>query len=601
VSFADSNRVSLRYIVENPAAWGQTPASGVVRELRLTSSSLAASKETVTSDELRADRMVSSVVEVSATSGGDVNFEYSAGSQDDFIQQFVLGQWSRPMGFDQWKGATLSWVDSNTIRISGADYSTYFTVGRRIKTEGFANPNNNGYFEVSAVAFAGGNTNIDITGAAGTPVAEAGTAAARLFDANDVIVLNNATVEATASTNSFDGTGVFTSAIAAGQLKAGQKIHVNGLGYATGEILFDEVATTVSIEVDDGVNDPITYTFGGGAGELTPGADADDSAEALAAAILADVVAGNLNLKVSVATDTVTLVNMNDVNGSITEIADDDDNTTITDFTGASPTARGFFTVASANNDSVVVVEEIAADAAAGLPVTVKGSMLRNPGDVAAIQAQSTSIATSFNDVDKHLIQDGLRVGSWKMDVSSGAVVTGSFTFQGRETRRSLTDDAFLVGGSYVNLQAPATEVMNATTNVGSLTKNGVELATALQSIALEGDASLRNQMAVGSKFPRGIGTGRFQLTGTLTAYFENFAMYEAFIDHDTVSIGWSFTDLDGNTYFYTLPAIKITSDPVAPGGIDQDIMETMEFSAFRDQATACMIQIDRFSPTAFV
>lgn len=598
MSFADSNRVSLRYIVESPSAWGQTPASGVVRELRLTSSSLAASKETVTSDELRADRMVSSVVEVSAMSGGDVNFEFSAGSQDDFIQQFVLGTWTRPMGFDQWKGATLSWVDANTLRISGADYSDYFTVGRRIKTEGFANPNNNTYAEVAAVNFTGGNTDIDVTGVAGTPVAEAGAAAARLFDANDVFVLNNTGISAVAATNTLAGVGVFTSAIATGQLRSGQKIFVNGLGYATGSIQFDEVATTVSIEIDDGVNDPITYTFGGDPGELTPGADADASAAALAAAILADVVAGNLNLKVSVATDTVTLVNMNDVNGSITEVADADGNTTITDFTGASPTARGFFTVVSAGNDAIVVAENIAADATAGAPVTVKGSMLRNPGDVAAILAQSTSIATSFNDVDKHLIQDGLRVGAWKMDVSSGAIVTGSFSFQGRETRRSPTDDPFLVGGSYVNLQAPATEVMNATTNVGSLTKNGVSLATALQSIALEGDASLRNQMAVGSKFPRGIGTGRFQLTGTLTAYFENFEMYEAFIDHDTVSIGWSFTDLDGNTYYYSLPAIKITSDPVAPGGIDQDIMETMEFTAFRDQATACMIQIDRFSPT---
>jgi len=592
MAFADSNRVSLRYIIESPSAWGVTPASGVVREIRLTSSSLAASKETVTSDELRADRMVSSVVEVSAMSGGDINFEYSAGSQDDFLQQFVLGAWTRPMGFDQWRGNVLSWVDGTTFRISGADYTDYFTADRRIKTEGFGDSRNNGYFEIASVAFSGGNTNITIDAATPAPVAEAGGANARLFDANDVIVLNSTGISAVASTNTIAGTGLFAAARAAGQLNAGQKIFVNGLGYAVGSILFDEVATDVEIEIDDGVNTPISYTAGV---DYVVGASASDSAAALAAAIRASVAADLLNLKVTVATDTVTLVNLNSVAGSITEVADADGNTTVTDFTGASPTARGFFTILSVTDDAIVTVEDITADAASGQPVTIKGSMLRNPGNVAAIVAQSMSVATSFNDVDKHLLQDGLRNGSFSMEVASGSIVTGTISMQGRATT-SHSSTPFLEGGSYVNLQAPATEVMNATTNVGNLTKDGSALATALQSISLEGDASLRNQMAVGSKFPRGIGTGRFSLTGTIQAYFENFDLYDQFIAHETVSLGFSFTDIDTNTYFWTLPAIKITSDPVAPGGIDQDVMEQLEFTAFRDAATACMLQVDRFS-----
>jgi len=592
MAFADSNRVSLRYIIENPAAWGVTPASGVVREIRLTSSSLAASKETVTSDELRADRMVSSVVEVAAMSGGDINFEYSAGSQDDFLQQFVLGAWTRPMGFDQWRGETLSWVDGTTFRISGVDASAYFTADRRIKTEGFGDSRNNGYFEIASVAFSGGNTNITIDAATPAPVAEAGSADARLFDANDVIVLNSTGISAVAATNTIAGTGIFAAARAAGQLNSGQKIFVGGLGYAVGSILFDEVATDVEIEIDDGVNAPISYTAGV---DYVVGASAADSATALAAAIRASVAADLLNLKVTVNSATVTLVNMNNVNGSITEVADTDGNTTVTDFTGASPTARGFFTILSVSDDAIVVKEDITVNAAAGQPVTVKGSMLRNPGNVAAITAQSMSVATSFNDVDKHLLQDGLRNGSFSLEVASGSIVTGTISMMGRATS-SHASTPFLEGGSYTNLQAPATEVMNATTNVGNLTKDGQALATALQSVSLEGDASLRNQMAVGSKFPRGIGTGRFGLTGTIQAYFENFDLYDQFIAHETVSLGFSFTDIDTNTYFWTLPAIKITSDPVAPGGIDQDVMEQLEFTAFRDAATACMLQVDRFS-----
>ena len=94
MAFSDSNRASLRYIQESNTLWGTTPASGNTREVRLTSSSIAAGKETVVSDELRSDRMVSSVPEVSANSAGDINYEFSAGSHDDFVAAFLLGQWT---------------------------------------------------------------------------------------------------------------------------------------------------------------------------------------------------------------------------------------------------------------------------------------------------------------------------------------------------------------------------------------------------------------------------------------------------------------------------------------------------------------------------
>ena len=63
-----------------------------------------------------------------------------------------------------------------------------------------------------------------------------------------------------------------------------------------------------------------------------------------------------------------------------------------------------------------------------------------------------------------------------------------------------------------------------------------------------------------------------------------------------TRPIGFDFNDLDGNVYFYTIPALKLTADPISPTGIDEDIMEELEWSALRDPQTACQLQIDRFS-----
>jgi hypothetical protein len=102
--FADSNRARIRVIKEANNGWGLIPSSGATRELRYTSSSVTPHKNTVISDEIRADRMVADHIEVGANSTGDVGFEFSAGSHDFLLESFMYGTWTRPMTFDSVKG-----------------------------------------------------------------------------------------------------------------------------------------------------------------------------------------------------------------------------------------------------------------------------------------------------------------------------------------------------------------------------------------------------------------------------------------------------------------------------------------------------------------
>lgn len=483
MSFADANRASIRVIEET--VWGTTPANGATREVRLTSSSLSASKETVVSEELRADRMVSSITEVSASSEGDINFEFSAGAQDEFLAAFLMGAWSRPMSRDFWKGTEVSVTSTSAVTISGRDITGYLTTGHRVLLKGFTNPENNGYFQISSIAFTAGNTVITMVET--SLVIEAGTAAARLFDANDVIVFNNTTIASTST--GFTGTGTpFTAPIAAGQLRIGQKIVVDGLAGVTG-----------------------VYT--------------------------------------------------------------------ITALTG------GVITTSPAPNATV----------AAGNAVSIKGSMLRNPGNVTDITQRKFTIETAYTDIGQYMVQDGMVPGTFSLEIASGAIVTGTIGFQGRAT--SLQSSTVLSGAGYTVLDTTSGEVVNATTNVGSLRKDGAAVSAAIQSISLSGESNLRAQNAIGSKFARGIGSGRFNLTGAITAYFEDGELFNDFINHETVSLSFSITDPDGQSYVFTLPAIKFSADQIAPGGIDQDVFDNIEWTAFRDAATSCMLQIDRFSP----
>jgi hypothetical protein len=102
--------------------------------------------------------------------------------------------------------------------------------------------------------------------------------------------------------------------------------------------------------------------------------------------------------------------------------------------------------------------------------------------------------------VSQFFLTDGLRTGTISIEVSSGAIVKGSTKLMGKATVRS---NASKLGnaGTYIVLDAPATEVVSATANVGALLIDGVEAATAIQSIKLDIDGSLREQRAVGSKF----------------------------------------------------------------------------------------------------
>lgn len=606
--FADSNRSRMRYAKESDSAWGTTPVDGITRELRYTGSTLNAQKDTVTSEEIRADRMTPDIIETGAHSSGEINVEFSAGSHDDFMEGFVYGAWTRPMTFDSAKGSVLAWGDSNSFYINGIDLSDYFTAGHRFLTSGFKNKVNNGYFEISTITFDGGSDRTDITTVASTAIAEAGTAFSKMFDANDVFVLNNTHIRmgtAGASTIDSNSNNAFAAAIAAGQLNAGQKIFVDGLGYGVGSVTFADpgsalVAAGATVTISDGKITQV-FQFGGSPvlGHVMVVADVTD--EDVTAGNLTDAInalrpSGKLNVTATHAAGVVTLRNLNVTGGSVAKAGDTNTAITFVSFAGGNAAARGFFTVITATDDILTVSPQPPTINNTTIPVTVKGSMLRNPHAATDIIPHSFTFETGFEDVSQFFTADGQRIGTMSYNVASGAILTGSYGLQGRAMARAVTSKLGDTG-DYTVLNTTATPVANATVNVGQIFKNGVELSTALKTISFSGTNNLRDQMAVGSKFPVGIGAGRIEFTGNVEGYFSDGELWDNFINHDTVSLNFAVEDVDHNHYEFSFPAVVFSTDTVNPPGINQDIMENMEFMAKRDPITDCVIQIDRFSP----
>lgn len=87
-----SNRTALRTVRE--VTFGTTPATPAFKNIRYTGESLKNNVRNVTSDEIRSDRMTADLLQVGGDVSGDINFEFSYDSFDEFLQGALCSAWT---------------------------------------------------------------------------------------------------------------------------------------------------------------------------------------------------------------------------------------------------------------------------------------------------------------------------------------------------------------------------------------------------------------------------------------------------------------------------------------------------------------------------
>ena len=242
---------------------------------------------------------------------------------------------------------------------------------------------------------------------------------------------------------------------------------------------------------------------------------------------------------------------------------------------------NGIFTVAAIAANTLTTVESTLTVESA-TTVTFTGKRLKN-----GTARKSLLVEKFFGDIAQYVAFPGFRQGTTSLTVASQAIVTATSTNQGKE---GLPSASSILG---VTQAAGITPALNATTNVGQITENGVALTTALQGIALEIGNNLRTKPQVGSRSPVDIGYGFIDVTGTITAYFEDLALYNKFINHTQSSLSFRFTDGENNVMEFTIPRLFFSDgNPTTPGG-NQDVTLPLEFTAVRDVTTDATIILD--------
>ncbi|RTL04572.1 hypothetical protein EKK58_10250, partial [Candidatus Dependentiae bacterium] len=145
----DSNRTQITYIKES--VYGVTPNTPQMQELRITGESLNKNINNKVSAEIRADRQVTDLVQTSKTATGDINFELSYGTFDDFLQSALFStDWSTPLAVS---GTDIA-ADATGLTSSSTNFvAAGIQVGQMIKVDGFTgNTANNRIYRVTSVS-----------------------------------------------------------------------------------------------------------------------------------------------------------------------------------------------------------------------------------------------------------------------------------------------------------------------------------------------------------------------------------------------------------------------------------------------------------------
>jgi hypothetical protein len=225
------------------------------------------------------------------------------------------------------------------------------------------------------------------------------------------------------------------------------------------------------------------------------------------------------------------------------------------------------------------------ATGAGGAAVTVSASRLTN-----GTLQRSATIERAFQDVTQFFTHRGQTVQSMSLDVSTGALITGSFEFIGKDVVRAGT-----TGLNATIVPSGSTGILSATSSVANILEAGVPLTgTFVQALKMTYNNNLRGQKAIGTLGNADIGSGSIDIKLMLDVYFANGTLYDKFLNNTVSSFSFRLQDTAGNGYVITLPRTKINSAKVNAGAINTDLSASFEITGLFDPVTARMMIVDR-------
>lgn len=201
---------------------------------------------------------------------------------------------------------------------------------------------------------------------------------------------------------------------------------------------------------------------------------------------------------------------------------------------------------------------------------------------------RSFSIQREFGDLDSgnaFHVYTGCEFNTLSLSLSPSAIVTGTFGVIGK----GLTTDASAISGSSVSTGL-TTDPM--TSIEGSVLEGG-GAGACITEMTLDISNGMEPRFCVGDDETQRPSIGRSNVSGQITAFFDDAALLDKFIDEESSSIDIFLLDTDGNQIRIYLPNITYTSGQPDVEG-EGPIRLAMSFTAVYDETEATNIIIER-------
>lgn len=197
----------------------------------------------------------------------------------------------------------------------------------------------------------------------------------------------------------------------------------------------------------------------------------------------------------------------------------------------------------------------------------------------------SYTFERGFHDIKQYTRYTGCYLNKLNLSIQPNAMVKGSFEVIGMDA--SNADEPL----------SPSLEPPKATRQFDSYTgvlKEGDEVIAVVTGIELNLDNGIQPQFVLFRRSAPFVSWGRSNVSGTLTAFFENTDLITKFLDETPTSLEFTLEEKDGaGSYTFILPSIRYTG---ADNPMDSDgpISITMPFQAVLDDAEGTNLIIRR-------
>jgi hypothetical protein len=249
---------------------------------------------------------------------------------------------------------------------------------------------------------------------------------------------------------------------------------------------------------------------------------------------------------------------------------------------------NGYFKIVTRTSAKITVSGGTLVDESAGTSRTIKqGSSITN-----GTTKTSFNIERTYEDLTTELaLFVGQMINTFNLSISPNGIITGGFGFVGANESSETAS-----GGSGYTA-ATVTEVMNAIDNVANIYEADSPVSISCLEFTLALNNNLRERLRIGTLGAFDIGTGRCDVSGVLTAYYENKTLYDKFLNFNTSSISLACQDIAGNGYVIDIPSIKVTEgNRNASAGLGDDFKLPAAFTAFMDAVEDIEISISKFA-----